>query len=242
MAAPFLSVVIPAHNAALYLGEALDSVLAEAAGLGAGRPTEIIVIDDASSDRTAEVAASYGGRGVRLISKPSQGGAGAARTSGVAAAGGDYLAFLDADDLWTRNRLQRLFAALEGAGGAGVSFGHTRQFACPRMDPALRGRLRVPPDPMPAYCAGGMLLRRADFNSVGRFSEALAVGEFIDWFARAREKGLRPVLIDDVVLERRIHGANQSVQHRQSYADYAQVLKRALDRRRLGGERQGGEP
>ena len=242
MAAPFLSVVIPAYNAAAYLGEALDSVLAEAAGLGTARATEIVVVNDASRDQTAEIAMSYADQGVRLVSRAAQGGIGAARNSGVAAAGGDYLAFLDADDLWTRNRLQHLFAALDNAGAAGVSFGHVRQFACARMDPALRGKLRVPPDPMPAYCAGGMLLRRADYNSVGGFTETIKVGEFIDWFARAREKGLRPVLIDDVVLERRIHGANQSVQHRQSYADYAHVLKHALDRRRLGGQRRDGEP
>jgi len=245
MAATFLSIVIPAHNAAPYLGEALESVLGETVSLGAGRPAEIIVVDDASRDGTAQVAASYAGRGVRLISNPVQGGIGVARNRGVAAAGGEFLAFLDADDLWTRNRLQRLFAALEGAGSTGIAFGHTRQFACPRMDPALRGKLRVPPDPMPAYCAGGMLLRRADFNSVGRFAEGFAVGEFIDWFARAKEKGLRPALIGDVVLERRIHGTNQTIQHRQSYADYAQVLKRALDRRRAqpeGREFRDGEP
>jgi glycosyltransferase involved in cell wall biosynthesis len=239
--APFLSVVIPAYNAAPYLGEALESVLAETASLGAARPAEIIVIDDASRDRTAEIAAAYAGPGVRLISNPAQTGAGGARNNGVAAAGGAYLAFLDADDLWTKGRLARLFAALDGAGAAGIAFGHTRQFACPRMDPALRGKLRVPPDPMPAYCAGGMLLRRADFTSVGRFAEGFAVGEFIDWFARAKEKGLQPVLIDDVVLERRIHGANQSVLQRQSYTDYAQVLKRALDRRRLLGAHKVGE-
>ncbi len=240
MPVPFLSVVIPAHDAALYLGEALESVLGEVGSLGVGRPAEIIVVNDASRDRTAEVATSYADQGVRLVSRAAQGGIGAARNSGVAAAGGEYIAFLDADDLWTKGRLQHLFAALDGTGAAAVAFGHTRQFACPRMDPALRGRLRVPPDPMPAYCAGGMLLRRGDFNSVGGFTETTKVGEFIDWFARAKEKGLRPVLIDDVVLERRIHGANQSVQHRQSYTDYAQVLKRALDRRR--SQPQSGEP
>ena len=242
MAAPFLSVVIPAHNAAAYLGEALDSVLAEAAGLGVARATEVVVVDDASRDETAKIAVSYADQGVRLVSRAAQGGIGAARNSGVAVTGGEYLAFLDADDLWTKGRLAALFTALDGAGAAGAAFGHTRQFACPRMDPSLRGKLRVPSDAIPAYCAGGMLLRRADFNSVGGFSETLAVGEFIDWFARAKEKGLKPLLIDDVVLERRIHGANQTVQHRQSYSDYAQVLKRALDRRRLGNQPQGGEP
>jgi len=231
VASSFLSVIVPAHNAAPYLGAALESVLSEGRRLGAGRLLEVIVVDDASRDQTVAVARSYESRHVRLVSRQVQGGPGAARNSGIAAGSGEFLGFVDADDLWTAGRLDPMLAALNDT-TRHIVFGHLRQFACPRMDPELLGRLHVPAAPMPGYCAGGMLIRRADFESIGRFAEAAKVGEFIDWFGRARDAGFSPVLIGEVVLERRIHGANQTVQHQQVFRDYAHILKRTLDRRR----------
>ena len=224
-----ISVIIPAYNAALYLPQALASVMGQA-----GHRLEVIVVDDASSDETAAIAASFETKGVRCLRRPIQGGAGAARNSGVAAAQGEYLAFLDADDLWPTGRLSFLLATLDGATAPRIAFGHMRQFLCPEMSPEIRRRLQCPTDPMPGYCAGAMLLRREDFHRVGPFEEDLKVGEFIGWFARARDLGFAPIMIEDVVLERRIHGANQTINHRGNYTDYVHALKRALDRRRPG--------
>jgi glycosyltransferase involved in cell wall biosynthesis len=229
-----ISVVIPAFNAAPFLALALESALAEMPALAPGKDFEILVVDDCSTDATPDIAAGYAGRGVRCLRRSIQGGIGAARNTGVAAAEGELLAFLDADDLWPPARLAPLRAALDLAGPRGMAFGHIRQFACPSMNPDMRGRLRVPTEPIPGYCASAMLLRRRDFLSVGAFSETLKVAEFIDWFGRARDSGLVSRLIDQVVLERRIHGANQTIRHRADYSDYALTLKRGLDRRRSG--------
>jgi succinoglycan biosynthesis protein ExoO len=95
---PRLSVIIPAFNAEHYLAQALASVLAETAALGSGHGCEVIVVDDASADGTLGVAAAFARRGIRSLGLPVQGGPGAARNSGVAAAHGELLAFLDADD------------------------------------------------------------------------------------------------------------------------------------------------
>lgn len=228
----FISVVVPAYNAAPFLADALESAVGEMSVLPPGKSFEILVVDDGSKDATPEIAAGYAGRGVRCLSRSIQGGIGAARNTGVAAARGELLAFLDADDLWPAGRLALLMAALDSAGRAGVVFGHLRQFACPSMAPDVRRRLRVPAEPIAGYCADAMVLRRSDFLSVGSFNETLKVGEFIDWFARARDLGFATRLIDQVVLERRIHGANQTIRHRADYGDYALALKRTLDRRR----------
>ena len=229
-----ISVVIPAFNAAPFLAQALESALAELSALPPGKIFEILVVDDGSTDASRDIAAGYASRGVRCLRRTSQGGIGAARNTGVAAAEGELLAFLDADDLWPTGRLAPLLATLGAAGGRGMAFGHIRQFACPTMSPVLRGRLRVPQEPIAGYCAGAMLLRRSDFFSVGAFNETLKVAEFIDWFGRARDSGLAARLIEQVVLERRIHGANQTIRHRADYSDYALALKRGLDRRRPG--------
>ncbi len=226
-----ISVVMPAFNAARFIAEALESVLAEVTA-GAGSSFEIIVADDCSNDATADIARSFAGRGVRYVKRAARGGPGAARNSGVSAAEGELLAFLDADDLWPAGRLAALKRALASQSRPAIAFGHLRQFACPTMDPALRGRLRVPEGSAPGYCAGGMLLHRADFRRIGAFGENLAIGEFIEWFGKARDLGFAIALIPEIVLERRIHGANTSMRRHADHADYARALKGMLDRRR----------
>jgi hypothetical protein len=96
---PLVSVVIPAYNASRWIGEALESVLAQDF-----TDYEIIVVDDGSTDDTARVVETYRER-VRCIRKPN-GGVSSARNVGIRAGGGAYVAFLDADDLWTSDKLR----------------------------------------------------------------------------------------------------------------------------------------
>lgn len=93
-----ISVVIPAYNAGRYLNRAVDSVL------GQSRPAdEIIVVDDGSTDNTAEAAGGYGDR-IRFI-RQANSGASVARNTGIEAARGEWIAFLDADDEWLPEKL-----------------------------------------------------------------------------------------------------------------------------------------
>jgi glycosyltransferase involved in cell wall biosynthesis len=92
-----VAVVIPAYNAGQFIGEALDSVSAQTA-----RPSEVIVVDDGSTDRTAAVARS---RGVTLLTQPNRGVA-AARNLAIRATGQHWIAFLDADDVWEPGKLE----------------------------------------------------------------------------------------------------------------------------------------
>lgn len=94
-----ISVVIPAYNAGRRLARALDSVLAQTC-----RADEIIVVDDGSADNTAEVARGYTGR-VQFIQQANA-GASVARNTGITAATGDWIAFLDADDEWLPDKLR----------------------------------------------------------------------------------------------------------------------------------------
>lgn len=94
-----ISVIIPTYNYARFLGEAIDSALAQTLP-----PLEVIVVDDGSTDATDEVLAAYGDR-IRVIRQKNQGVA-MARNAGIAAARGDYLAFLDSDDAWYPRKLE----------------------------------------------------------------------------------------------------------------------------------------
>jgi hypothetical protein len=77
-----------------------------------------------------------------------------------------------------------------------------------------------------------MLIRREAFLKVGPFSETLKVGVTVDWYARAVDAGLRSTMLPQVLLERRLHLANNGLRERDSRSQYVHVLKAALDRRR----------
>ena len=104
-----VSVIIPAYRAARYIAQALDSVVAQTYG-----PIEIIVVNDASpdSEELEHVLSRFGER-VRYLRREANGGPGAARNTGIVAAGGDYLAFLDADDYWDHTFLADQMAYVE---------------------------------------------------------------------------------------------------------------------------------
>jgi len=113
---PSVSVIVPTYRASEYIGAALQSVLAQTRP-----PAEIIVVDDASGDETAAVAHSFGSR-VTVIEHPRNQGPGAARNTGVTASSGDYVAFLDADDLWHPEHLAELGTLLDVSPEAGLAF------------------------------------------------------------------------------------------------------------------------
>lgn len=223
-----ISVVIPCYNCERYLGEAVKCALDQG-----HTPLEVIVVDDGSTDRSAEVARGFGDA-VRLVSQ-SNSGISAARNRGVAEAGGEFLAFLDADDLWPAGKLERQLAVLAADPAVGIVAGHARQFASPDLAPDVRATLKVDESVMPARLPGALLMRREVFDRVGEFSKRYTSAECIDWFMRADELSVRTVVLPDIVLERRIHGANHGILRRDARADYVRVLKAALDRRRGGG-------
>ena len=102
-----ISVVIPLYNKAQHIAETLSSVLAQSV-----LPSEIIVIDDGSTDGGAQVVRQFESAGVRLITQTNQ-GVSAARNRGLEEATGDYVAFIDADDLWLPDHLRVLSDLIE---------------------------------------------------------------------------------------------------------------------------------
>jgi glycosyltransferase involved in cell wall biosynthesis len=223
-----VSVVIPAFNAARYLGEALESVRSQTAPVA-----EVIVVDDGSTDDTRAWEARM--PGVRWLVKSHE-GISAARNAGASMATSTYLAFLDADDRWLPGKLAVQLAAFNDDPAIDLVFGHARQFRSPEL-PA-RPDIRVDTAPVPGLVPGTLLLRRETFWRVGPFDATWRVGELIDWYAKAQSLGLKSVTCPDVVLERRVHDDNTGIRERAAQTDYLRILKAALDRRRAGKERE----
>jgi glycosyltransferase involved in cell wall biosynthesis len=229
-----ISVVIAVYNGEALIGDAIASVLGQTLP-----PTEVIVVDDGSSDGTAAVvggiaAAQPSVRCLRL--DPNQGQA-AALNRGVADAGGAYLAFLDADDVWRPDKLARQAGLLDARPELDVVYGMAVQRRIrPQADaagaPEAADALALPA--VPAYLPGAMLIRRAAFDRVGPFDTRWRLGSVVDWYARSVEAGLAQDLVPAVVYERRIHGGNLGIVASKHRTDYLGVVKAALDRRRRG--------
>jgi glycosyltransferase involved in cell wall biosynthesis len=215
-----VAVVIPVLNHARLLGEAIESVLGQSEP-----PGDLIVVDDGSTDGSGDVAAAHG---VRVIRQPTQ-GIGTARNVGVAATTTPVIAFLDADDRWTTDKLRLQLDAMTE--DVDLVSGWTAQVPQPAWDAAVhdgprRESWRTGPVP------GTLMIRRSTFDEVGPYDATLRAGESLDWHARAVDHGARIVVVPEVVLLRRVHADSHGTRQREGYVDYLKVVRMALERRR----------
>jgi glycosyltransferase involved in cell wall biosynthesis len=239
---PSVSVVIPAHNAAAHLGECLDSVRSQSGDV----QFEIVVVDDASTDGTVEVAASRPNViGVRL---PTNSGPSRARNAGVAASRGEFVAFLDADDLWPGGSLAARLAVLQRHPEAALVFGDCRQFdagglraqsefEANGLGVAAWGPGEIVPNAYWRLLAdnfvttGSVLVRRSVLDEVGGFAEDLRLVEDLDlWLRITHSHSI--AWCSQVCLLRRRHEGNVSRDAQAMSRAYLTVIER--QRRTLG--------
>jgi len=227
--ASLVTVMITVFNAEAYLAEAIDSVLQQTHSW-----IELVVLDDGSTDASGEIAQSYGS--ALRYTRQENGGMGAARNSAIALATGAYFSFLDSDDRFRPEKIERQVAILEADPSIDMVFGHMTEFVSPDLDEASATLLREPVHDLPWRTPNLMLIRRDAFARVGPFSNELRVGIGVDWYTRAIERGLKEAVPPDIVLERRLHADNNGIRQRDARHQYLHVLKSALDRRRALGD------
>jgi glycosyltransferase involved in cell wall biosynthesis len=220
-----VTAAIPVRNGEAYLAEAIESVL------GQTRPCEqVIVVDNGSTDRSAEIARGYGST-VEVVSELRE-GIGAARNAAMRAARGSHVAFLDADDLWGPAKIALQLAGFEADPDLQLAFGHVRQFVSPDLAAEEAAALRVPAGPQPGLYIGAMLAARSAMEAVGPWSEDVQISDGLTFMLRARELGLKQVMLPQTVTLRRVHGKNHSIRNQGERAEFARLLKQSLDRRR----------
>ncbi len=175
---PSISVIIPAYNAEKYIGEAIESALNQT------RPAkEIVVVDDASTDRTVEIARSFGDR-VKVLVNEVNSGPGHSRNAGVAASTGDYLAFLDADDKWLPAHLEDLAGLLDKWPEADFACCGLRQFGSQEAAWVQYPECQYRPANIfaqvmrrDALFPSTALVRRDVFNKIGGFDEIIRISK-----------------------------------------------------------------
>ena len=202
-----VSAIVALHNARPYIGATLDSILGQTRP-----PDEVIVVDDGSTDGGAAVVADYGDA-VRLLRQENH-GATTALNVGIRAAGGELIAFLDHDDLWTPDKLALQCAVLGEEPDLDGVFAHVEIFLS--EDAAgLGGRYAVPDAPLAGISKNTLLARRSVFDRFGLFDESLRTADFVPWWARAAALGFRYRMLETVLARRRIHETNSGIVRRQ---------------------------
>jgi glycosyltransferase involved in cell wall biosynthesis len=180
-----VSVILPVFNGERFIGRAVEQVLAQSY-----RPLELIVVDDGSTDRTADVLRDVGNE-VRVLKQVNQ-GAYAARNLGLANARGELIAFLDADDAWLPDSLDRRVALFEGRAQLGIAFGDATivdaagvqsQVTPTRFSivPPARGRVfpqLIQENFIPTSSA---LVRRRCFEELGPFRPVRLAADYHKW-------------------------------------------------------------
>lgn len=224
---PLVSVVVPAYEAEPHLAATLESALAQD-----WEHFEIIVVDDGSRDRTAEIACSY--VGVRCLRREN-GGAAAARNTGLEAAHGAFVANLDADDLLPPNRLRVQAEYLVANPEVGCVFGRQEWIDPPPWlgrDP-IYGEL----DGIPLTSS---MIRRDVLVELGGYDESYERGEDMDLLVRMRERSIPYVVLPEVLVYRRYHGDSLSAGH-SPHDNLIRSLHAKLERSRTSDTRASEE-
>jgi glycosyltransferase involved in cell wall biosynthesis len=226
-AATRVSVIVPVWNGERFLAEALDSIVVPSLA-----QVEVIVVDDGSSDGSGFIA----GERAPLVRSVRQdhGGLPRARNRGLAEARGSLIAFLDADDLWSTDKLAVQLKALERRPDVEIALGRTRRMWAATALDASPGQVTLG-EPELALSFGAALVRRAVFDRVGSFDETFTYCDDWDWFMRAREMGVSIGVHSEVTLFYRRHDGNMTNDTGIGNHFFARMLRRSVERRRVAG-------
>lgn len=221
---PLVSVIIPAHNAAKFIVEAIVSVATQSY-----TQWEIIVVDDGSTDATASMVQKLP-YPITLIQQSNQGISGA-RNAGLAQAKGELVAFLDADDVWLPTKLAKQVAYLDQHPTTEIVF----SLAQNSYDPHHNSQNTLPI--IRAHVPPNCLFRASLLQKIGVFDEKFKLGEFADWYGRIVNAGMEMGIVEELLVLRRIHGENMGIKNQHQQIEYVRILKRKLDQQKTLGRR-----
>lgn len=222
---PLISVILPVFNGAQFLGEAIQSVLDQNY-----EPLEIIVVNDGSTDSTQQVALNFGDKIIYV--KKENGGVSSARNHGLKLAKGEFISFIDSDDLWLNNKLLLQHILFSKNPQIEIIQGLIRRFLSPGIKPPKNFIKDIDEQPTLTLHLGAGLFKKSVFDKIGLFDETMKFSEDIDWFLRAIESRIKFSLIEETTYLYRIHESNMTLDGKNTNMYLLKAFKKSLDRRR----------
>lgn len=225
---PLVSVIVPVYNGERFIREAIESILRQNY-----LPLEIIVVDDGSIDGTKEVIEAFGAS-VTYIPQDNQGPP-AARNHGLRRARGEFIAFLDADDIWPDGRLTKMLQQFIEGRNIDVLVGLTQWVDTADRGIIKSGAFMTPISPAIAPMLGSAIFKKSIFDKVGVFNSEYRYADDQDWFIRSKEQRAVISIFNEVTVLARRHTSNITKDRGWGDVDIMKILKRSIDRRRQGG-------
>ncbi len=223
---PRVSTITVVRNGEAYLAEAIDSILSQTV-----QPFQILVIDGRSTDRTSEIARSYGQ--IQYVLQPATGLA-EARNLGLQYAEGEFLAFLDHDDVWMPNKLELQLRRM--CANPALGYTTTRMMYLRDTESQLGKEEQAVNEARSAPTPSALMVRRELFQRVGEFDPQYTIGCDSDWFARARDLEVPAEELPNVLLRKRLHSSNLSLNGSRNRREMALIVRQSILRRaRMAG-------
>ncbi len=225
---PLVSVIIPVFNGEIFLEDAIKSVLNQNYD-----NLECIVVDDGSIDGSAAIAKKHE-RIIYLHQEHKN--VATARNLGIQKASGEYLAFLDADDVWDINKLETQINYMEENPDIDYSITkHSLFLAEGLKDFPQWIRAHHSEEETIAYIPSSLVVRRYAFEIVGDFDEGYQISDDSDWFLRARDAGIKLGIVDKNLLHKRVHSQCLTSQTNVIKKELMKSIRASLWRAKLSG-------
>lgn len=220
---PTIDVIIAVYNGEKFIQEAINTVREQT-----WSSLNIIVADDGSDDQTVSILERMAQQDHRitLIKRPHA-GVSATLNAAIKQSTADYVAFLDADDLWHHQKLEKQMHCLINS-DYDLCFSMMQEFES--FDKGVETRQKARNGPLKGYSKSAFLGRRSLFEQFGHFNEDVAIGDFVEWFSRVIRDGAGSSMLDEILTYRRIHHHNttRSVQKNA----FLSLLKKHLEEKR----------
>ena len=217
-----LSVIIPVYNGEKYLSDAVSSLRSQ----NWSGEMEIIIVDDGSMDGSLLLAKAIGD----IVLNQPRGGAAKARNAGLRASTGEWVMFLDADDVMRESALEQLYTPFTLKPELMAVFGRAEDFYSPELTDQQKTKIQIRKENYGGYLSGCGLFRRQVFTKIGAFDESLRSGETVEWQIRFRQSGLLSTQLDLVTTRRRLHLTNTGrLEAEQEMRNYAAILRKRMN-------------
>lgn len=218
-----ISVIIAAKNASKYIKEAIESVQKQDI-----KDMEMIVVCDSCTDNTKQIAEELDCKTIEVNFSHI----GKTRNAGLKVAQGEYILYVDSDDVMEKNGISNLYNEFLKDNSIEAVFSMSREFVSPELSDVDKSKLKARTDNYFGALAGCSIIKKEVFDKVGMFDEVLKAGDIVEFQIRLQQKNIKIKKIPVVTSNRRLHNDNFGRNNKQQeYKDYITILRNKLNKK-----------